>query len=66
MRIPVILMLLTVLLLPADLRGLADQVQTGTQTAQAMVIKFLKRDDAVRVAETSTRPGLGGTATQVQ
>lgn len=66
MRIPVILMLLTVLLLPADLRGLADQVQTGTQTAQAMVIKFLKRDDAVQVAETSTRLGLGRTVTQVQ
>lgn len=51
MRLPIILMLLTVVLLPADLRGLAAQVETGAETARAAVAKFLNRDDGVQVAE---------------
>jgi hypothetical protein len=56
MRIPIILMLLTVLLLPADLRGLADDVQAGIQTASAAISKFLKRGDDVQVAEADATP----------
>jgi len=64
MRIPVILMLLTILLLPADLRGLAAQVQSGADTARAAVTKLLHRDDDLQVAEVSPAPG--GTLAQVQ
>lgn len=64
MRLPIILMLLTIFLLPADLEGLAGQVQATAHTAQAMVVKLLKRDD-VQVAEASSRVALGN-ATEVQ
>jgi hypothetical protein len=66
MRLPVILMLLTILLLPADLRGLAAQVQSGVDTAQAAVTKLLHHDDALQVAEAAAKPALGAKVTQVQ
>jgi len=55
MRLPIILMLLTIVLLPADLQGLAAQVRTGVDTARATVTKFLDRSDALEVAEATTQ-----------
>jgi hypothetical protein len=66
MRIPVILMLLTILLLPADLRGLASQVESGIEVARASVTKFLDRNDGVQVAEARPRLVLGAPAAQVR
>jgi hypothetical protein len=66
MRLPIILMLLTVLLLPADLEGLATQLQSGVQTAQAAVTKFLDRNDEVQVADAAPKLTLGGTVTKVR
>lgn len=66
MRIPVILMLLAIVLLPADLRGLAAQVEAGADTARATVTRFLARNDGVQVAEASPELTLGGRATNVQ
>lgn len=66
MRLPIILMLLTVLLLPADLRGLAAQVETGAETARAAVAKFLDRDDDLLVAEASPKVTLGGKVIEVR
>ena len=66
MRIPVILMLLTILLLPADLRGLASQVESGIEVARASVTKFLDRNDGVQVAEAGPTLVLGAPAAQVR
>lgn len=66
MRLPIVLMLLTVVLLPADLRGLAAQVQSGADTARAAVAKFLDRDDGVQVAEAAPKLVLGGNVSEVQ
>jgi hypothetical protein len=66
MRLPIILMLLTVLLLPADLQGLAHDVQTGAETARVAVAKFLDRSDEVQVADAAPRLTLGGTETKVR
>ena len=66
MRIPVVLMLLTILLLPADLQGLAAQLRTGADTAQAAVTKLLHRDDELKVAQVSTKLALGSTVAQVR
>lgn len=66
MRIPVILMLLTVVLLPADLRGLVAQVESGVNVARASVVKFLDRNDGVQIAEAAPTLVLGGTAAQVR
>ena len=66
MRLPIILMLLTVVLLPADLRGLAAQVESGAEAARAAVAKFLDRDDNLQVAEASPKLVLGGKATNVR
>ncbi len=53
MRVPIILILLVILLLPADLRGFADDIGTQVQAARATVSKYLERsrEDAVQVAE---------------
>ena len=51
MRLPIILMLLVVLLLPADLRGFASDVEAQAQNVAAMVGNFLERNDKVQVAE---------------
>ena len=66
MRIPVILMLLTILLLPADLQGLAAQVQSGIDGAQATATKLLHRNDDLKVAEVSPQLTLGGKVAQVR
>lgn len=66
MRLPIILMLLTVVLLPADLRGLAAQVEAGAETARAAVTKFLDRDDGVQVAEAAPALALGAKVTAVR
>jgi hypothetical protein len=66
MRLPIILMLLTVLLLPADLRGLAAQVESGAESARAAVTKFLDRRDDVQVAEAAPGLVLGGKVSQVR
>jgi len=66
MRLPIILILLTIVLLPADLRGLAAQVQSSADTARAAVTKLLDRDDKLQVAEASPKLMLGGKATNVQ
>jgi hypothetical protein len=66
MRIPVILMLFTIVLLPADLRGLVAQVESGVDVARASITKFLDRKDAVQVADAAPKLVLGGTAAQVQ
>jgi hypothetical protein len=66
MRLPIILMLLTVLLLPADLEGFAAQIQSGVQTAQAAVTKFLDRGDQMQVAEAGPKLTLGGKVTEVR
>lgn len=66
MRLPIILMLLTVLLLPADLRGLAAQVESGAETARAAVAKFLDRDSDLQVAEASPDLTLGGKPTEIR
>lgn len=67
MRLPIILMLLTVLLLPADLRGLMEQVESGAETARIAVAKFLDRnDDEVKVSEVTPKLRLGGTVTEVR
>lgn len=66
MRLPIILMLLTIVLLPADLRGLAAQVQSGVDTARATVTKFLDRNDDVQVAEASTPLLPSGAVTQLR
>ena len=66
MRMPIVLMLLTVLLLPADLRGLAAQVQSGVESAGTAMTKLLDRDHDVKVAEAQPKPALGGKVTQVQ
>lgn len=66
MRIPVILMLLTILLLPADLRGLAAQVESGIKVARASVTNFLDRKDGVQVAEAGPTLVLGAPAAQVR
>ena len=66
MRLPVILMLLTILLLPADLEGFAAQVRSGAETAQATLAKFLDHNDEVQVAQASPKLTLGGQATQVR
>ena len=66
MRLPIILMLLTVLLLPADLRGFAHDVQSGAKTAMSTVADFFGRDDGVQVADASPGLTLGGQATEVR
>ena len=66
MRLPVILMLLTILLLPADLRGLAAQVEAGAETARTAVTKLLDGKDDVKVAEASAKLLPGAQVTQVQ
>jgi hypothetical protein len=66
MRLPIILMLLTVVLLPADLEGLAAQVKSGVETARVAVVKLLDRNDDVQVAQASSTPALGRTAIKVQ
>jgi hypothetical protein len=66
MRIPVILMLLTIVLLPADLRGLAAQVESGIDVARASVTRFLDRKDGVEVADAAPTLVLGAPAAQVQ
>ena len=66
MRLPIILMLLTVVLLPADLRGLAAQLESGAETARAAVTKFLDHDDNLQCAEASPKLVLGGKATNVR
>ncbi len=66
MRIPVILMLLTIILLPADLRGLAAQVQSGVDVARVSVTKFLDRRDSVQVAEAGPTLALGGKTGRTQ
>lgn len=67
MRLPIILILLTVLLLPADLRGLAAQVQAGADTARNAVARFLDRnDDEVKVAEVTSKLRLGATVVEVR
>lgn len=66
MRIPVILMLLIIVLLPADLRGLAAQVESGIDVARASVTRFLDRKDGVQVADAAPTLVLGGTSAQVQ
>ena len=64
MRLPIILMLFTVLLLPADLLGLAAQVESGAETARAAVARFLDRDDDLLVADASPHLTLGGKVTE--
>jgi hypothetical protein len=66
MRLPIILMLLTILLLPADLRGLAAQVQSGVDTARATVTTFLDRNDDLQVAEASAELLPSGTVTALR
>lgn len=66
MRLPIILMLLTVVLLPADLRGLAAQLESGAETARAAVTKLLDRDAKIQVAEASPKLTLGGKTTNVR
>ena len=66
MRLPIVLMLLTVLLLPADLRGLAAQVEAGAATTRVAVAKFLERDDKVKVAEVSPTLRLGRPVTETR
>jgi len=66
MRLPIILMLLTVVLLPADLHGLVAQVQSGAETARVAVTKFLARNDEVKVAEATPKLMLGGKVTEVR
>jgi hypothetical protein len=66
MRIPVILMLLTILLLPADLRGLVAQVESSFDVARASVAKVLVRSDAVQVAEAPPALVLGAPVVQVR
>ncbi len=66
MRLPIILMLLTVLLLPADLRGLAAQVEAGAETARIAVAKFLDRNDEVKVAQVTPKVRVGDTVTQIR
>ncbi|WP_417308658.1 hypothetical protein [Devosia sp.] len=51
MRIPIILALLVVLLLPKDVQGLADDVGGYMQTATATVTGLFVRDEPTRVAE---------------
>lgn len=65
MRLPIILMLLTVLLLPADLQGLAHDLQAGAETARATVASFLDRNDEVQVADAAPRLTLGGPVAKV-
>jgi hypothetical protein len=59
-------MLLTVLLLPADLQGFARDLQSGVQTVAATAGKFLARRDEVQVADASPRLTLGGKSPNVQ
>lgn len=66
MRLPIILMLLTVVLLPADLRGLAAQVEAGAETARTALTRFLDRADGVQVAEAAPKLVLGGKVSEVQ
>ena len=67
MRLPIILMLLTLVLLPADLQGLAAQVQYGIDTVRAAAVeKLLDRHDNVLIAEASPEPALGGKATEIR
>ncbi len=67
MRLPIILMLITVVLLPADLQGFAAQIQSGAETARTMVAKFLDRDDnEVKVAQAAPKLRLGGPVTEVR
>lgn len=66
MRLPIILMLLTVLLLPADLEGLVAQVQSGAETARVAVAKFLDRHDEVQVAEATPRLAPGSKVTEIR
>jgi hypothetical protein len=66
MRLPIILMLLTIALLPADLQGLAAQVQSGVDTARTTVTKFLDRSDEVKVAEASSELLPGSAVTRVR
>ena len=66
MRIPVILMLLIIVLLPADLRGLAAQVESGIDVARASITKFIVRKDGVQVADAAPTLVLGAPAVQVQ
>jgi hypothetical protein len=66
MRLPIILMLLTVLLLPADLRGLVAQVQSGADTARVAVAKFLDRNDDVKVADVTPKLRLGTPVTEIR
>lgn len=63
MRLPIILMLLTVILLPADLQGLARDIESGVQTVTASAAKFIQRKDEVQVAEASPELKLGGKLT---
>jgi len=52
MRLPIILILLTVVLLPADLRGFANDIATQARVATAAVTDALRRDEpAAQVAE---------------
>jgi hypothetical protein len=66
MRLPIILMLLTVLLLPADLRGLVAEVQSGVSSAQAAVTKLVDRKSEVQVAQAAPKLVLGGNVTEVR
>ncbi len=66
MRLPIILMLLTVVLLPADLRGLAAHVQSGVETTQATLTRFLDRNHDVKVAEAVPKLVIGGTTSRVK
>lgn len=66
MRLPIILMLLTIVLLPADLRGLAAQMQSGVDTARATVTTFLDRNDDVKVAEAATQLLPGAKVTELR
>ena len=51
MRIPIILALLVVLLLPKDVGGLADDVSGYMHMAATTVTSFFARDEATRVAD---------------
>jgi len=66
MRLPIILMLLTVLLLPADLQGLAQDVQAGARTLTASVTRLLHRDDGLQVAEATRTLPLGSKVIEVR
>jgi len=56
MRLPIILMLLTILLLPADLEGLAQDVQSGFHVATAAAARLLHQNNEVKVAEAPVAP----------